>query len=230
MAEQSASQPTTFGIGIGELFRTGVRGVVFNWKALSVAATATFVTYGVFRYLASQATTERGQLGLDLLGLVLASVIALPWYRAALDSAAEKKTELTSLLTSLQPFKDQLIASIFFYAAVLFGRQYLFGLPALLVLLLYAFYGFVVVERTRPGGLRALGYSVMLGQGRRVGIGAIGALLIILNLFGAIAIGFRDQGLADGLAWVLTVAGLLITTNISMVVGAVLYRHLTENT
>ncbi|NNC43953.1 MAG: hypothetical protein HKO03_12015, partial [Acidimicrobiia bacterium] len=141
----------------------------------------------------------------------------------ALDAVDGKHSSPAALIGELRSFKDQLVASLFFWAGVLFGLRYLFGLPSIFVVVMYAFYGYIVAERTHPGGLRALGASVLLGQGRRIAIGAIGALLLILNLFGAIAIGFEDLNATT--RWVLTIIGLLITTNISMVIGAVLYRH-----
>lgn len=218
-------QTTTFGIGIGELFGKAIGALRTNPAAMLATTLATFAAYAGFRYLASQASTALGAIGFDLLGLVISSVVALPWYRAALDAADGKQSDMRELVGNYRWFKDQTVASIFFWAGILFGLRYLFGLPSIIVVVMYAFYGFIVTERTNPGGLRALGASVVLGQGRRIGIGAIGALLLIMNLFGAIGIGFEE--LNQSLRLALAIAGLIVTTNISMLVGAFLYRHVT---
>ncbi len=227
MAQQFAERQTGFGIGIGELFRAGIRAFLDHPLPLLAASSATFLTYAGFRYMASQSSSVLAGIGFDLIGLVLSSVVALPWYRAALDAVDGSRSTPSELVGELRSFRDQFVASLFFWAGVLFGLRYLFGLPSIFVVVMYAFYGFVVSEQTHPGGLRALGKSVLLGQRRRIGIGAIGALLLILNLFGAIALGFEDLGPAT--RWALTIAGLLVTTNVSMAIGAVLYRHVQRN-
>ena len=221
------AQPTTFGISIGELFRVGAGALRNNPAALVGTALATFLAYGVFRYLASQSGTLLAFIGFDLLGLVLASVVALPWYRAALDAYDGKRSNPPDLVQAMTGARDQMVASIFFWAGVYFGIRYLLGIPSIFVVVLYAFYGFIVSEGNHKGGMRALGHSVVLGEGRRVGIAGIGLLLVILNLFGAVAVGFEE--LPDSVGWALAIVGLLITTNLSMTVGAALYRHLSDN-
>ena len=213
----------TFGIGIGELSRAGVAGGRARPLALAVSAAATLGTYLAFR-LPAQAASVRGEamrsLVLDLTGLLLAGMVALPWYSISLAVARGEEIDLTRVLT-LPRLAAQAVASFWFWAGALRGLRYLYGIPALVVLVLYAFHGFAVADGA-PSGLRALGTSVRLGEGRRVGIFAIACLFLLLNLVGAIALGTG----VDALSVAVTAVALLVTTNVTMVAGARLYLAL----
>lgn len=218
----SETQPT-FGVGIGEAFGAGIRGYVRNVVPLSVAGAATLAVFLGFRFPA-QAAADSGSLLrsllLDLVGLVAAAVVAYPWFSYALDADRGVPIDIGKPFSNLSGFGTQAVASFWFWAAILFGLRYLYGIPSIIALLFYAFYGFVIADQQAQTGLRALGTSARLGEGRRVGLFAVAALLVVFNMFGAIAVGFG----ANPLTWALTFVGLLITTNVSLVIGARIYR------
>ena len=219
------SQDSTFGASFGSIFLTGVRGYAKNLLPLSLAAAATLGIYLAFRFPAQDAFVDGNlvrSISLDLVGLVLGSIFAYPWYCYALDAVDGKPTDLRSPFRTPKRFLAQAVASFWFWAAVLLGLRYLFGIPSILAALFYAFYGFAIADGAEESGLKALGYSVRVGEGKRIGLFALAAVFLIFNMFGAIAVGYEVTTLTIGLA----ILGLVITTNVTMVAGARVYRLL----
>lgn len=220
-----SAQSPTFGASFATIFMNGVRGYLKNIPALTIASAATLGTYLTFRFPAQRAF-ERDEivasLGLDMLGLLLASIIAYPWYSYALDAIDGDGVDVGRPFRELRRFRPQFVASFWFWAGVLLGLRYLFGLPSIVVFAFYAFYGFVIADGEETSGLRALGTSVRLGEGKRIGLLALGAVFLIFNVFGAIALGYG----VNALTIVLAIVGLTITTSITMVSGAGVYRLL----
>jgi hypothetical protein len=223
-AERPATR--TFGIGLGEMFMAGVDGYRRNFVILSVAGALTLSTYLAFR-LYAQAALADGRIArsivFDLAGMILASVVALPWYSYALDADRALPVDPAKPFRSIGLFAPQAVASFWFWAAILLGLRYLYGIPSILALVFYAFYGYVVAEG-RVTGLQALGISARLGEGRRVGLFAVSLIFLVFNLFGAIALGFFVSPLTVVLAFL----GVLVTANITLVAGARLYRSFLE--
>ena len=218
----------TFGIGVAEAFGRGVRGFAKRPVHLSVAAAVVLGTYLAFRFPAQAAFDDgdiAASIGYDLAGLFLSSVVAVPWYSYALDVARDREIDVARPLVRMSRFKAQAVASFWFWAGVLLGLRYLFGLPSIIVVLFYAFFGFVVADDAAEGGLKALGTSVRLGEGRRMGLFALAGLLLLFNIVGAIAVGFEVTGLTIAIAAV----GVIVTSSITMVTGAVIYLVLTES-
>ncbi|MEM8924617.1 MAG: hypothetical protein AAGD35_14030 [Actinomycetota bacterium] len=227
----TTSSTQAFPIGVGTLFKKGIEGYIANVVPLSVAGVATLLTYGAFRYPA-QLLFDDGAVGrsllVDLVGLLIAGTIAYPWYSYALDAAAGDGVDWRRPFEEPRRFAYQATASFWFWAGVLAGVRwgaYLFFLPAILVILLYAFHGYVNADRSRDGGLKLLGVSVKLGAGYRIALFALMALFIMFNFMGAIALGFGEIG---PLTITGAVVGMVITTNVTMVSGAHLYRVLLE--
>ncbi len=213
----------TFGISVGSIFATGIRGFLANPIPIFLAGAATIGVYLAFR-IPAQAAADEGRLiislALDLTGLVVASVVSYPWYSYALAAGDGKPVDVAAPFRSFDRFTTQAVASFWFWAGVLLGVRYLYGIPAIVALLFYAFYGYVIADGVTLSGLKALGHSARLGEGKRVGMFAIGALLFAFNFFGAIAIGFTLNALTIALA----VIGFTITASITLVGGAAIYR------
>ena len=216
-----------FPLRISAMFRSGVSGYVKNLVPLTVAAAVTIAVFGVFRFWAQIAIGDGKTLqsiAFDLVGLVLAGTVSLPWFAYALDAARGNPIDLAAPWRSGSQFAAQFVCAIFFWAAFLLGLRYLAGIPSILAALFYGFYGYVVADRAAEGGLRALGTSVRLGTKRRVALFAILALFAIFNLLAAIPLGYG----VSALTVVLTLAILTVTASITLVGGACLYDALTE--
>ncbi len=214
------------GFGIGELFGDTLKLYAANPLPFSLAAMVTFGVYGIFRYPAQQLFVDGKvfqSVGVDLVGLLIAGVIALPWYHFSLAAVDGNPISFAEPFQNWRRYGYQAVASFWFWAGILLGLRYLFGLPSVLVLLLYCFHGFVIVDGSVKGGMMALGQSVRLSEGRRMLLFGVGCLLLVFNLFGAFGIGFRDSfGLPAAIG--IAIIGLTITTSVTMLAGARLYR------
>jgi hypothetical protein len=82
-------------------------------------------------------------------------------------------------------------------------------------------FGYVIADGA-PSGLKSLGVSVDLGQGRRFAVAALALVLALVNLVALLPLGY-DLGVAG-----LAISGVLlvVTTNVSMGAGAELYDRL----
>lgn len=230
--------PVEFGIRIPDIFTIGFKGYVKNIIPLSLAGALTLAVYGAFRYEAQQFLNDGHDfraLVVDLAGLILSSTMAYPWFFYALRASRGEKVDVRDPFFFLNRFKHQAVAGAFFWAGVLFGVRYgagLFFLPAIVVGVLYAFYGYVIAD-TPPakneglrGGSYALGTSIRLGEKRRFGIFCIGVLLMVFNFFGAaFGLGIEAEPLVQ---YPVMLLGLIVTTSITLVGGAHIYDILKE--
>lgn len=216
-----------FPLPISAMFRSGISGYLKNVVPLTSAAAVTIAVFGIFRFWAQAAINDDRVLQsivFDLVGLVLAGTIALPWFAYALDAARDKPIDVGGPWRSGRQFAAQFVCAVFFWAAFLLGLRYLAGIPSILAALFYGFYGYVVADRAAKGGLRALGTSVRLGTKRRVALFAILALFGAFNLLAAIPLGYS----VSALTVVLTLALLTVTASITLVGWACLYDVLTD--
>ncbi len=215
-----------FGISLGPAFVDACKAYATNIVPITGAAALTLAVYACFRIPAQRLFEDERifeSLVVDLIGLILGGALAVPWYDYCLHAARGERIDLAAPF-SLRLIGYQAVASFWFWAGVLLGFRYLLGLPSILVVLLYAFHGYVVADdrsKESRGGMRALGTSVRLTEGKRIGLFAVMALLIIFNMFGALPLGF-EQGVTP-----VTIAGaavgLTITTSITLVFGALIY-------
>ncbi len=220
------TEPKSFGVELLPTFANSWKVWWANVIPLSIGALVTLAVYAVFRIPAQQ-LFEDGEVYvsilIDLIGLIIAGSLAVPWYTFALKAARGQKIDVRAAFDG-RLMGYQAAASFWFWAGVLLGFRYLLGLPSLFVVLLYAFHGYVVADdrsKNTRGGLRALGTSVRLTEGKRVGLFGIMALLVIFNMFGAITLGF-EQGVTP-LTMAGALVGLTITTSVTLVFGAFLY-------
>ncbi|RMH73212.1 MAG: hypothetical protein D6683_13450 [Actinomyces sp.] len=225
MSSQRAT--TAFPVSPGALFVSGFRGFARRPWPLLAAGALTFATYAVFRVPAQLAGDDGRWLlsvVLDLCGLIMGGTLAHPWYVQALATVDERPVPLGAAFARPRRFLDQLVASFWFWSGFLLGLRYLLGIPSLVVLAFYAFYGYVIADGAADGGLKALGESVRLGHKRRVAIVAIGLLFAIFEIVAALPLGYGISPVTIGV----TVVLLLVSTSITMVAGATLYRALQE--
>ncbi len=229
--------PVEFGVRIPEIFKVGFVGYFKNLIPLSLAGAVTLGVYGIFRYEAQQLLNDGHDfraLLVDLLGLIISSTMAYPWFHYALTASRGETVDVRDPFFYMQRFGYQAVAGFFFWAGVLFGLRYgagIFFLPAIAVSVLYAFYGYVVADTPLNkeglrGGSYALGTSVRLGEKRRFGLFCIGLLFMLFNFFGAMfGLAIQDQPI---LQYAVTVIGLIVTASITLVGGAYIYDTLKE--
>lgn len=216
---------STFGVQLVPTFTSAVRSWWTAVVPMSLAALLTLGVYGAFRFPANQLFQDDRvyqSVAVDLVGLIAAGTLAVPWYHYALAAADGRDIDLAAPFADKKLFAHQAVASFWFWAAILLGLRYLFGIPSLFAVLVYAFHGYAVADGRSKGGMMALGMSVRITEGRRIGLFAVGGLLLIFNFFGMMGLGVEE--LPTGLRYALAVIGLAITSSITLVIGAMLYR------
>jgi len=240
-------QVSPFPVRIGTLFALGIDGFRRQPLPLLLGGLLTLAVAGVFAVPVQDAIDDEDvvrQLVLSLAGLVLAGAAAYPWFVYALRIGRRQPVDLGepfgitfglrgmtrdhSVLGAPKRnpggFRAVLVCSFWFWAAILLGLQYapqLGPVPSLLVMLLYCFYGFVIAEGMTTSGLKAMGTSVRLSQGRRIALFAIIALFFGFNFFVPLmALGMVGQNAAGV---VVAIVVFLVTSSITMVSGAVLF-------
>ena len=223
-SRSATPRSTGFPVQLLPAFRDAIRFYFGAWLPISIAGAVTLGVSAAFGVWAGQATDgvrSLQWLAINLVGSIAAGAIAVPWYRFALDAVDGNTIELRSVLDKPKMFFYQAVASFWFWAGVLLGLSYLRGIPSIFIALLYAFHGYVIADEKARSGLLALGHSVRLTEGKRIGLFAIMALLAFFNFCGAIAVGFGVNPLTIFLAY----AGVVVTTSITVVFGAILYRE-----
>lgn len=205
------------------MVRRGVDNVRRNPMAHLISAAIVFAVFGSARVLAT-ASADRGQviagLAIDVVGSVIATVVALPWFRTAL--AGERDSAPGG--SPLDGIGAMTVGAIFFWAGVLLGLRYLFGIPSIVVMVMYAFFGFAIADG-QASGLHALGTSVRIGQGRRTVVGVVGLVLGFLNMLAAVPLALEATPLTIAISAIL----LGLTTSVSMGTGAHLYDRLLQS-
>ena len=221
---QTVTTQERLGFSVGEVFTIGIKGFLKNALILSAAALATLGTYAIFGIQANELRSDgKGVYAvlIEVLGFVVAGAVAYPWYSYALDAADGKRVDVRKPFNHPIRFYAQGVASFWFAAAALLGGRYLLALPSILALVFYAFYGYVIADG-EDSGLKALGMSVRIGEGRRIVLFAMAGLFGVFTMCGFIAYGFGQQPIH----WALAIAGLSVTSNITLIAGAAIYREL----
>lgn len=222
-----AEKGTTFGIGIGEIFKRGFIGWKSNIIPLTIAGIVPIAVSTGFSQFANQFAIENS-LAQDVrwfifnfIGWVIAGTLSYPWYVYALRAADGDPVRFGEPFEHPKKFLQQFIGTFWFFAGFVLGVRF-FLLPAFAIIVFYAFYGFLIAD-TDKGGLHALGTSVRMGQGRRLGLFALSMIFIMFNFLGLVP-GLGLEGVSFATRLILATLGLVITTSITLVSGAAIYR------
>lgn len=204
------------------LLRDAFRCFGLQPARLVLAGATTIAVYVTFRIIA-QASMESGSVAssivIDFAGLVTAGVVALPWYARALGAARGERSIRSTLLKDNGSLQGQAVASIWFWAAFLLGLRYLWGLPSVLALVFYAFHGFAIADGRTKSGLKALGISARMSEGRRFVLFGIAVVFLVFNMAGALPLALGSTPFA----LVASLLTLSVTASITLVAGANLY-------
>ncbi len=217
------AEKVEFGISIPNIFRQGVDGFRKNAVPLLLAASVILALLTGFGLWASQFETRSASwFGIYLLSFILAGTLSYPWFTYALQAARGEKVDLQSPFDHPKRFAHQLVATLWFWAGFMLGVRFLSGIPSILVLILYAFYGYFVVEAGK-GGSYALGASVRLGEKRRIGLFGIAVLFGVFNFIPLVIAFAIPQPIVTA---VISFVGLAISTSITLVSGGAIYSVL----
>ena len=175
-----------FPLGIGAMMQGGLEGLRREPVALLLGALVPVVVMVPLAALAGTAfDDDRVAAGVtfSIVALVLGGMFSFPLCHYALRTARQEPIDLGEPFRRWIRFVPMLVASFWFWAGFLLGFQMgpqLLALAAPAIVMGYAFFGFVIDDRHDLGGLKALGTSVRVGDGRRF------ALLAIVCLYAAV--------------------------------------------
>lgn len=197
-----------------------------NLLPASLAAIPVFAVYG--GTLATVAALPEGtsaflELSITLVGLVFATVVALPWFRLVLTQQRGPVPWRTALRSPPLHFSSMLSAAFLFWAGIQLGFRYLVGIPSVFILVWYGLFGFAVADG-ESSGPKAIGTSVRIGQGRRPVVATLAVALLFLVFVGGFPVGLEINPLTIAGS----VLGLTVTSNVSMGAGAALYQRLVD--
>jgi uncharacterized membrane protein len=147
-----------------------------------------------------------------LLSTIVNTLIGLGLTNIALKLADRQPVELSDLWSRAHLFLNYLVAEILYGLMVAVGLVLLI-VPGIIVAIIFSFFAYVIVDH-EAGPIESLSQSAAITKGARMDLFVFGLVLIGLNLLGAIALG----------------VGLFVTTPISMVAVAYVYRQLAAQT
>ena len=177
-----------FPMRIGTMMRHGLDGIRREPVALLVGSLLPVIGTLPFQFPAAAAFDDgRTTAGITftIVGMMVGGALAYPWCHYALRTAREETIDLAAPFRDWDRFVPMLVASFWFWAGMLLAFQFqiLGGLPALAIVMAYAFFGFVIDERHDQSGLKALGTSVRITEGRRFALLGIVCLYAFIWIF-----------------------------------------------
>ena len=120
-----------------------------------------------------------------LVNLVVGSVLAMGLIRATLAVVEGRKPDL-SMLFRPEGLGSYIIASILVALGVILGFIFLI-VPGIILLIMWHFFGYVIVENPTTGATEAMRRSVEITRGHRWQLFGLGVLLLGINFLGLLA-------------------------------------------
>jgi len=190
--------------------------VTYSWNACLrnggpylLVSLVVFVGNTAVVLLAAANSSAGFQLAFELLGVLVDLLLILGLIRASLE-VVDGVTPRLGLVFRPDGYGPYLVASIFFLVGVYVGFILLI-VPGLVFAVIFQFYGYVVAENPDITATGALRRSAELTRGTRLRLLGLAAVLVCLNLAGA-----------------LCAVGLIFTYAISALALAYVYRVLTN--
>jgi uncharacterized membrane protein len=190
--------------------------VTYSWNACLrnagsylLVSLVVFVGNTVVVLLAAANNTAGFQLAFELLGALIDLLLLLGLIRASLD-VVDGVTPRLGMVFRPDGYGPYLVASIFFLVGTYLGFILLI-VPGVVFAVMFQFYGYVVAEHPDIRATAALRRSAEITRGARLRLIGLAAVLICLNLAGA-----------------LCVVGLIVTYGITALALAYTYRVLSD--
>lgn len=193
---------------IGEAVSAGWQRFWPNILPMALFALIVWAVNGLFQLLQRDASAG-GRFVLSLISFVLGQLIAIGWIKIALDITDGRPIDAQAVIDKFKLVVPYLIAALLYALMVGFGLILLI-VPGVIVAIVFAFYGFHIVDTGSTDPIGALRRSADITRGHRWQLFLFGLLLIGLNLLGIL----------------LLIVGVLITSGISLLAIAYVYRRL----
>ncbi len=201
--------PATGGsFNVGDAISYGWRGFWKNVGPLVAMTVIIVVVHLILGAIESSTSNVVGRLAIQLISFVVGIVLAMGLIRASLAVLNGRRPEV-SMLFQTEGFGPYLVASILVGIAVFFGLL-LCIVPGIILAIMWAFFGYLIVENPTISATDAMRRSAEITSGYRWQLLGLGILLFLINLVGLLALG----------------VGLFFTYGISAVALAYTYKSL----
>jgi len=194
---------------IADAFGVGWRTFVANVVPMALYALAVFAVSVIVNLILGQPTGFFASLFSTILMFVIGQLMAIGWLRIALDAIDGRPVSADRIRESFGVLVPYLIGAIIFGIAVSIGMVLLI-VPGIIVILVFGFYGWIIVDGVRKDAIEALRRSAEITRGERLHLFVFGILLMLFNILGLIVL----------------VVGVLVTSAISVLAVAHVYRQL----
>lgn len=150
-----------------------------------------------------------GRFLFNLLGFVIGQLIAIGWIKLALDIHDGKRPNMPAVLGQFRVFVPYMIAAVLYGLMIGIGLI-LLVIPGIIVAIVFAFYGFHIVDTDEKNPIDAFRRSAEITKGNRWKLFLFGLVLLGINIIGVLIL----------------VVGVLFTSGISLLAIAYVYRRL----
>lgn len=203
-------QPDDAGFAIGDAVGAGWRRF---WPHILPMALFALIVWAVNATLQALQGPEEDvsvvRFLFTLLGFFVGQLIAIGWVKLALDITDGKGVSAEAITDRFRLVLPYLVAALIYSVMVSVGLV-LLVVPGIIVAIIFAFYGFHIVDTGQTDPIAALRRSAEITRGHRGHLFLLGVVLIGINLLGLLAL----------------VIGVLITSGISLLAIAYVYRQL----
>ncbi len=193
---------------IGEAVAAGWRRFWPNILPMAAFAVVVWAINGIFQLLQRDANAG-GRFVLSLISFVVSQLVAIGWIKIALDITDGRPISAQAVIDRFRLVVPYLIAALLFILMVSVGLILLI-VPGIIVFIVFVFYGFHIVDTGSTDPIGALRRSAEITRGNRGRLFLFGLLLLGINLLGVL----------------LLIVGVLITSGISLLAVAHVYRQL----
>ncbi|HEU4541955.1 MAG TPA: hypothetical protein VFR23_12585 [Jiangellaceae bacterium] len=193
---------------IGEAVSAGWQRLWPNILPMAAFALVVWLVNLVFQLLQRDANAG-GRFVFGLISFVVSQLVAIGWIKIALDITDGRPVNAQAVIDKFRLVVPYLIAALLYALMVTVGLVLLI-VPGIIVAIVFAFYGFHIVDTGSTDPIGALRRSAEITRGQRWQLFLFGLLLIGLNLLGIL----------------LLIIGVLFTSAISLLAVAHVYRRL----
>jgi uncharacterized membrane protein len=150
------------------------------------------------------------QIALNLLSVIVGIILAMGLIRASLAVVQGDRPDAGMLLRT-EGFGSYFLAAIVFVVSAFLGLLLLI-IPGIVVIVMWDFFGYVIVEAPTTRATDALRRSAAITKGHRRQLLGLGCILLALNFLGVLACG----------------VGVIVTYGITAITLAYTYRTLSD--
>lgn len=194
---------------IVDAFAAGWRTFVANLVPMLVYAAIVVIVNVVLDLLTDDTTGFVASTLMSFIAFLITQLLAIGWIRIALDAVDGQPISVDRIKESFGIIVPFAIAAVLFSVGVSIGLILLI-VPGIVVAVTFGLYGPILVDGVRTDALEALRHSAEITRGERLHLFGFGVALVLLNMVG----------------FLLLVVGVIVTSAVSVLAAAHVYRQL----